>query len=245
MKNLFIYFCLVMFVISILGCFGEKYITVQNQKYRTGAAHGADLGAFGLARFEGDNLFERDGEMPFDNVNIKEETTIESEKKLEKSSDLKAKIEKIKSDVSARGVSKNKVVVTYRLRSIVSKQDLVDMINSDKSSQIFKAFKKTKDARIITNVLVGYGHSSEDKIEGETQVNVNPNEKIADINIAVSGESSKKIKFSDGTILGYTYDRACWYKNNNQEWEIARLLTDNPTMFGDANCPAGQDLLPE
>ena len=245
MKRCICFCILFLFVVlSFWGC-KSNYIRVQNQDYRIGAAHSAAIGSYGIARFEGDNLFERDGLLPYDGVEIIEETTMNNEEIMKIEANLKADINKIKSDVAVGGVNESKIVVTYRLRSIASKQDLVDKINQDKQNKVFKVFKSTKNARIITNILVGYGHSSDQKLEGKTKIKTNLTQDLGNIEISVTGGTMKKLKFSDGTILGYTYDRACWIKTNNDEWEIARFLTDNPTMLGDANCPEGQVLFPK
>lgn len=236
---------IVLMVISLLGCSKSSYIRVQNQDYRIGAAHSAALGAYGIKRFEGKNLFERDGLLPFDGVEIIEETTMDTEETKKIEVNLANDIKMIKATVAAGGTAESKTVVTYRLRSVASKQELVDKINQDKQNKVYKDFRSTKDARIITNVLVGYGHSSDEKLEGKTKINLNPGQDVGNIEIAVAGSSAKKVKFSDGTILGYTYDRACWRKNEKDEWEIARLLTDNPTMTSDAHCPDGQLLFPQ
>ncbi len=243
MKRLIVCIILLLTVVSLFGC--KSYIKVQNQNYRIGAAHSAALGAYGIARFEGKNLFERDGLLPFDDVEIIEETTMDIEDIKNIEANLETEIEKIKTSVAAGGTAEAKTVVTYRLRSIASKQELVDKLNQDKQNKVYKTFRSTKDARIISSVLVGYGHSLEEKMEGNTKIKTNLVQDIGNVEIKVTGGSVKKLKFSDGTILGYTYDRACWKKTDNNEWIISRLLTDNPTMLGDANCPDDQLLYPE
>ncbi len=244
MKRLRACSVIVLAVVSLFGC-SSNYVKVQNQDYRIGAAQSAALGSYGIARFEGKNLFERYGLLPFDDVEVIETTTMATEDIKNIDAKLETDIKKIKTTIAVGGPAESKTVVTYRLRSIASKQELVDKINQDKQNKVFKDFSSTKDARIITNVLVGYGHSSEEKLEGKTTIKLNPGQDIGNIEIAVSGGRKEKVKFSDGTILGYTYDRACWKKNDKAEWEIARLLTDNPTMMGDAHCPDGQVLFPK
>ncbi len=236
-----------MLIILIAGC-STKYIKVHNQKYRIGAAHGADLGAFGLARFEGDNLFERDGIINFEGIVLREETVMDVEEIKNIESKFSAEIKEIKNvgaKVEAGGKAESWEKVTYRLRSIEAKIEVVKKINQDKKCDAYKAFRDAKNARIITNILVGYGHNSSEKIEGKTDVKINAAD-IGSAEVDVTGNTTRKIKFSDGTILGYTYDRACWKHNEKSgEWEIVRFLTDNPSWLGDANCPDGQVLFPK
>jgi len=221
-----------------------SYIPIQDKKYRTGDAKEAFLGSIGLLRREGKNLYERDFLPKYDGVKVTTSAIINTSEVNSIEGKLGLPITELISklaDANAelKGHGENSVKVTYHAISIESKQDIVDIINSDPKDRAFHAFKQTKDARIITGVLIGFGHESSSSFLGATDLRLKTLNDINIISVGLSGGTNKQISFSDGTILGYVYDRACWELDENGQMKIARLLTDNPTLFGDCKCPSG------
>lgn len=222
----------------------RSYILIQNKKYRIGDAKEAYLGSIGLLRREGMNHYERDFLPKYDGVKVTTSAIINTSEVNDIEGKLGLPIAELNSKLASakaegKGHKENSVKVTYHALSIESKQDIVDMINSDPNGRPFQAFRQTKDARIITGVLIGFGHESSGTFSGATDLRLNTLSDIPVISVGFSGGTTRQVSFSDGTILGYVYDRACWTLDEKGQMKIARLLTDNPTLFGDCNCPPG------
>lgn len=236
----FAFICL--FSLTILaGCATSNYVDVQNQKYRIGAAHGADLGSIGYLRKEGRNLYEQQILPNYSgySIKIKTDAVMNDEETRKIDTALKAEIEAYKTKLKLIYGGNYWKTVTYHIIQIKSKYDLVKIYNNN--PKILNFLKSSKDARIVTGVLIGFGDKESKTLNAGGDLELNTS--TVTPSITANYDHTRNFSFDDGAILAYIYDRVCWTTDKKGNLQIQCLITDNPGWDSGA-CPDGSCIDP-
>lgn len=243
-----------------------KTIQINHVEYRTGNAQVAELGSVGyvsgLGWSNGPNLFIR-GRMPeyeglkIANNGIVTQSFLKNVTK-EYKLDVEGKVaELVDANVYTNGntASDKEKQVSYHLLSVKDPDDIVVHLNNfsnKRSMELMKTHRKT--SRFITQIIVAYGYKASTILESARNsgltLKTTGSEKsfmVDDISIAKAkleaelGDTTNvtnEVSLSDGIIVGYTYDIACWGKANNSDDTI--ILTSIVDRYGHKQkCPIG------
>jgi hypothetical protein len=239
----------------------EKTIKIFRVKYRTGNAPIAVLGSVGyvsgLGIGGGANTFDHKRTPKYD-IKIKNDGIITQDFTQNSSSYYQGNIEgtiaqKIdaKASLDGRSASKVEKQVFYHLLSVESSAELVDDMNSPKGKKLLTTMKNGGEtSRFVTQIIIAFGYKSSKLLElsGNAKLLLKSGKlEIGDISIAKAEIDTKlgfdtrvtnKISLSDGMIVGYTYDAACWGGNTSSG--NVEIITSVLSKYGkNPDCPTG------
>ena len=218
-------------------------IEVSNVKYRTGNASKAELGSVGyvsgLGMGNGKNTFKHQRTPEYNDLKLSNDGVITQDFTKTASTEYKIEIEStIAKLVDAKAYSNGKTAtniekeVSYHLLSVKNADDIVVHLNNSLDKRpmaLMKAGGTT--SRFIPQVIVAFGYKASTVLQssGKTGLLLKTTGSdstlvVGDISIAkakidaelgYSNDISNKISLSDGMIVGYTYDIACWVKDSH------------------------------
>ena len=218
----------------------SKYITIQGQDFRTGAAQQALLGSVGHYAFNsGTFLFERGMDPPYKDQPLIQ-TKVDDDDRRTIIATVKASAVKIPVGIEA-GLNQDwERTATFHSLAFRSKQELVRFLNEPSNNEVLQfLLLHNKEARVITGTLVGYNYNEKNKLAKNAKVALDKLRGVVNVTVDANTTRERKIAFSDGTIVGYLYDRPCWTVDMSGNLKIADLITDNPSIIPDRNCPGG------
>lgn len=224
-----------------------RYLKFQGTKFRTGGAHRAHLGAIGIKRTAGDNVFELKRIPKLSKIGVSQTAvfTKTTEGLFKVTAEAKFKeIEDLGISPSAEGDFKrtSKQTGIYTIIYLSDIAGLVDQLNDRDNDRIRNYLRRTRDARIVTSVIKVKTHkitvSSEYSfdIQGiedgdaddEQSGTVSNDEKSGGKGTKIEIDGSPGLSLADGTTYAYEYGRILW---DVQTGLIADILTDRPSRW--------------
>ncbi|KFF11998.1 hypothetical protein [Flavobacterium hydatis] len=118
---------------------------------------------------------------------------------------------------------------------------LVNELNANYNTDVFRLLKDTKDSQIITSLAVSLTIDEITKIrQADAYYLINPHDKKYLVILYKSGKKTETIDINPETIVGYQASKFCWSANAKGQWYIADIVTS------DTNCKGNtKSIIPE
>lgn len=230
---------LTLLAMASTACASTSYIDWANEKYRTGKALSAELGAVGVVRREEKNVFEKRSVPGWAEMQIENLGSVDTKV-------TRSLLASVGADVATLGKAAGNAELDYGQSvklDFFAIRDIEVLRNEiNKRPDVVAALKRWgKDARIVTTVLLAYDHDRTQMSKGAADLTYSAYEGgTGKIQASVGGTKTAEFKLSDGAILAYEYARFCW----SPDGTIGEIRVDRWTRLGDPHCIEGTSTSP-
>jgi len=148
----------------------------------------------------------------------------------------------VEADVVISGGSTSTETGTYVFYSAADSFKLVEQLNHEKNRPFLEWLMRFDEPRIVTHVgkVVdhNYDGSTTSKASLKTVKELDIFGKAIQGGLSTSSDSTRAVKYSEGTVFAYTISRFCWERNDDNKIVLGSLDVDRPGRL-DNDCPRG------